>query len=54
VPRRADLRKILIVGSGPIVIGQACEFGSCCCHAAFALREGPLEVLSLQEIYEAP
>src|SRR3989449_6365014 len=26
LPRRTDLRKILLIGSGPIVIGQACEF----------------------------
>jgi len=26
MPRRDDIRKILIIGSGPIVIGQACEF----------------------------
>jgi len=26
MPKRTDLRKILIIGSGPIVIGQACEF----------------------------
>ncbi|HAN46691.1 MAG TPA: hypothetical protein DCQ32_09100, partial [Cyanobacteria bacterium UBA8156] len=26
MPRRQDLRKILLVGAGPIVIGQACEF----------------------------
>jgi carbamoyl-phosphate synthase large subunit len=26
MPRRKDLRKILLLGSGPIVIGQACEF----------------------------
>jgi len=26
VPRRDDLHKILLIGSGPIVIGQACEF----------------------------
>ena len=26
MPRREDLRSILVVGSGPIVIGQACEF----------------------------
>ncbi len=26
MPQRGDLRKILILGSGPIVIGQACEF----------------------------
>ncbi len=26
VPRREDLRSVLVIGSGPIVIGQACEF----------------------------
>jgi carbamoyl-phosphate synthase large subunit len=26
VPRREDIHKILIIGAGPIVIGQACEF----------------------------
>jgi carbamoyl-phosphate synthase large subunit len=26
MPKRDDIRKILIIGSGPIVIGQACEF----------------------------
>ncbi|MCA1642918.1 MAG: hypothetical protein LC785_13435 [Acidobacteria bacterium] len=26
LPKRTDIRKILITGSGPIVIGQACEF----------------------------
>ena len=26
MPKRTDLKKILIIGSGPIVIGQACEF----------------------------
>ncbi|HRV09190.1 MAG TPA: hypothetical protein P5568_12055, partial [Acidobacteriota bacterium] len=26
MPRRDDIRKILVIGSGPIVIGQACEF----------------------------
>lgn len=31
-------RKILIIGSGPIRIGQGIEFDYCCCHAAFALR----------------
>jgi len=32
-------RKILIIGSGPIRIGQGIEFDYCCSHAAFALRE---------------
>ena len=26
MPRRKDLKRILVIGSGPIVIGQACEF----------------------------
>jgi carbamoyl-phosphate synthase large subunit len=26
MPKRTDIKKILIIGSGPIVIGQACEF----------------------------
>ena len=26
VPRRTDIKKILLIGSGPIIIGQACEF----------------------------
>ena len=26
MPRRTDLKRVLVIGSGPIVIGQACEF----------------------------
>lgn len=36
-------RKVVIVGSGPIRIGQGIEFDYCCCHAAFALREMGIE-----------
>jgi len=36
---RAEGPSILIIGSGPIRIGQGIEFDYCCCHAAFALRE---------------
>jgi len=32
-------RKVLVIGSGPIRIGQGIEFDYCCSHAAFALRE---------------
>jgi carbamoyl-phosphate synthase large subunit len=39
VPRRTDLRKILLIGSGPIVIGQACEFDYAGTQAVKALRE---------------
>lgn len=36
-------RKIMILGGGPIRIGQGIEFDYCACHAAFALREAGLE-----------
>src|SRR5215211_6780176 len=39
VPRRSDLRSICVVGSGPIVIGQACEFDYAGCQALKVLRE---------------
>jgi carbamoyl-phosphate synthase large subunit len=45
VPRRNDLRKILIIGSGPIVIGQACEFDYSGTQACKALREEGYEVV---------
>jgi carbamoyl-phosphate synthase large subunit len=39
VPARKDLKKILIIGSGPIVIGQACEFDYSGTQAVLALKE---------------
>ncbi len=45
MPRRTDLRKILIIGSGPIVIGQACEFDYSGTQAAKALREEGFEIV---------
>jgi carbamoyl-phosphate synthase large subunit len=45
VPRRHDLRKILLIGSGPIVIGQACEFDYSGTQACKALREEGFEVV---------
>src|SRR5207237_1625439 len=39
MPRRTDLRSILLLGSGPIVIGQACEFDYSGVQALKALRE---------------
>jgi hypothetical protein len=39
MPRRTDLKKILLIGSGPIVIGQACEFDYSGAQACKALRE---------------
>jgi carbamoyl-phosphate synthase large subunit len=37
--------KIMILGSGPNRIGQGIEFDSCCCHAAFALKEAGFETV---------
>ncbi len=45
MPRRDDLRKILLLGSGPIVIGQACEFDNSGTQACKALREEGYEVV---------
>jgi len=45
VPRRDDIHKILIIGSGPIVIGQACEFDYSGTQACKALREEGYEVV---------
>ncbi|MGZ8461380.1 MAG: carbamoyl-phosphate synthase large subunit, partial [Candidatus Deferrimicrobiaceae bacterium] len=39
MPKRTDIRKILLVGSGPIIIGQACEFDYSGTQACKALRE---------------
>jgi len=38
VPKRTDIRKVMIIGSGPIVIGQACEFDYSGTQACKALR----------------
>jgi carbamoyl-phosphate synthase large subunit len=40
-----DRQKVLILGSGPIRIGQGIEFDYCCVHAAFALREAGFETV---------
>ncbi|MBW4529259.1 MAG: carbamoyl-phosphate synthase large subunit [Aphanothece saxicola GSE-SYN-MK-01-06B] len=45
MPRRTDLRRILLLGSGPIVIGQACEFDYSGTQACKALRAEGYEVV---------
>jgi carbamoyl-phosphate synthase large subunit len=45
MPKRDDLKKILIIGSGPIIIGQACEFDYSGAQACKALREEGYEVV---------
>ena len=39
MPKRTDLKRILLIGSGPIIIGQACEFDYSGTQACKALRE---------------
>src|SRR5215213_5618975 len=45
MPRRADIHRILVIGSGPIVIGQAAEFDYSGTQATKALREEGYEVI---------
>ncbi len=45
MPQRGDLKKILILGSGPIVIGQACEFDYSGTQACKALRKAGYEIV---------
>ena len=45
MPKRDDIKKILIIGAGPIVIGQACEFDYSGAQACKALREEGYEVV---------
>ncbi|MGL4370619.1 MAG: carbamoyl-phosphate synthase large subunit, partial [Spirochaetota bacterium] len=45
MPRRTDIKKVMIIGSGPIVIGQACEFDYSGSQACKALKEEGYEVV---------
>src|SRR5689334_25021008 len=45
MPRRADLKRILVIGSGPIIIGQAAEFDYSGTQATKALKEEGYEVI---------
>ncbi|MGE0547220.1 MAG: carbamoyl-phosphate synthase large subunit [Kofleriaceae bacterium] len=47
MPRRTDLRSVLVIGSGPIVIGQACEFDYAGTQAVKALRSEGVQVVLL-------
>ena len=44
MPRREDLRSVLVIGSGPIVIGQACEFDYSGTQACRVLSEEGIRV----------
>ena len=45
MPKRKDIQKILIIGAGPIVIGQACEFDYSGAQACKSLRDEGYEVV---------
>src|SRR3970282_1471282 len=45
MPKRQDIKKILLIGSGPIVIGQACEFDYSGTQALKALRKEGYDVV---------
>ena len=45
MPKRSDIRRVLVIGSGPIVIGQACEFDYSGTQACKALRDEGIEVV---------
>src|SRR5512137_2424210 len=45
MPKRTDIHKIMIIGSGPIVIGQACEFDYSGTQACKALRSMGYEIV---------
>jgi len=45
MPKRTDIKKILLIGSGPIVIGQACEFDYSGTQACKALREEGFDIV---------
>src|SRR5262245_43994718 len=45
MPKRTDIHRVLVIGSGPIVIGQACEFDYSGTQAIKALRSEGLEVV---------
>ena len=45
MPQREDLKRILILGSGPIIIGQACEFDYSGTQACKALKNAGYEII---------
>ena len=45
MPKRKDLKKILVVGAGPIIIGQACEFDYSGTQACKALKDEGYKVV---------
>ena len=54
MPKRTDIKRVLVIGSGPIVIGQACEFDYSGTQACKALRSEGLEVVLLTSTTSSP
>ena len=51
MPKRTDLKKIMIIGSGPFVIGQAAEFDYAGTQACLSLKEEGYEVILVNYYY---
>ena len=49
--KREDIKKVLIIGSGPIIIGQACEFDYSGTQACKALRKLGYEIVLVNSLY---
>ena len=45
MPKRQDIKKVMVIGSGPIIIGQAAEFDYAGSQACRALKEEGIEVV---------
>ena len=52
MPKRKDLKKILVVGAGPIVIGQACEFDYSGVQACKSLKEEGYKIILINFLLE--
>ena len=50
MPKREDIHKIMIIGSGPIIIGQACEFDYSGTQACKALKKLGYEIVLVNSI----
>ena len=49
MPKRTDIHKILVIGSGPIIIGQAAEFDYAGTQACLALKEEGYIIISVEQ-----
>ena len=58
MPKRKDIKKILVVGAGPIIIGQACEFDYSGTQACKALKDEGFKVILINSnpclLYTSP